>query len=216
MANIACGAHAGDLQTMHTSVDLALTYGVSVGAHPGYADRTNFGRKSIRLPAGEIQQLVTTQVQTLDAVCIESGIHVEYIKPHGALYHDMMSKREVFEEILQALCNFVGDLPLMIMARPDIDQYLQLAEKYGVPLIFEGFADRAYTDQGDLVDRSLRGAVLTSPEAMVDQALQIKSHGTLTSIQGNTIPVPADTLCVHGDNDAAVMAVKKLYLALQE
>lgn len=215
MANIACGYHAGDLKTMAVTVDLAVTYGVTVGAHPGYEDREGFGRRSVAHLPGEIEQLVRNQVEVLEEICQQQGTRVEYVKPHGALYHDMMERADVYEEILQAIASLPNHLALMMMARADDERDHLMARKFGVPLIFEAFADRAYTEKGTLLRRSEEGAVLSSPDAMVEQALQIKKLSTVSTVGGTAIPMQADTLCVHGDNEAAIAAVKKLYLTLR-
>ncbi|MEJ6572822.1 MAG: 5-oxoprolinase subunit PxpA [Akkermansiaceae bacterium] len=215
MANVACGYHAGDLQVMTRTVDLAVTYGVVVGAHPGYRDREAFGRRSIAHLPGEIESLVVDQVEALSLVCQELGTRVEYIKPHGALYHDMMDRIDVFEEILQAACNFSDSVPVMIMARGDNEKHQLMGKKYGVSLLFEAFADRAYTDDGGLMDRAFDGALYSSPDQMVEQAIQIATQGTVTSAEGKTLALNADTICVHGDNPASIAAAKQIYIALK-
>ncbi|MCP5537180.1 MAG: 5-oxoprolinase subunit PxpA [Akkermansiaceae bacterium] len=215
MANIACGYHAGDTGLMARTVDLAVTYGVAVGAHPGYRDREGFGRRSVAHLPGEIERLVLDQVEALDAVCREQGTQVQYVKPHGALYHDMMQRMDVLEEILQALCKLAGKIPLMVMARTQDAAEKLLALKFGVPLLFEAFADRAYTDDGTLVDRSLEGAVFTTPGPMIAQARQIASQGSVTTASGKVLPLRADSICVHGDNEASIAAAKQIYLSLR-
>ena len=215
LANVACGAHAGGPDEMKRAVDLAMTYGVTVGAHPGYRDRENFGRKSVIIEDGDVRVLVASQVNALAEICRQQGTGVAYVKPHGALYHDMMQRIDVFEEILEAVSEFSGSLPLMVMARPDNREHKRLAEKFEVPLLFEAFADRAYTDEGELVDRRHEGAVHESTEKMLEQVVQIARDGMVTSVSGKSVSLHADTICVHGDNEAAVSAAKAIYQALR-
>lgn len=215
MANIACGAHAGGEEDMVAAVDLAVTYGVAVGAHPGYPDREGFGRRSMDLTPGEIGHLVIEQVEALNAVCQRVGASVQYVKPHGALYHDMMAREDVYEAILQAVAWLPGRLALMIMARGKDGMDRHLAGKHGVALLFEAFADRAYTAQGELLDRGLEGAVFTEPELMLQQVLQLAGQGSVTSHCGKTIPLKADTICVHGDNEASIHAAQQIRQAIR-
>lgn len=215
MANVACGYHAGDLQTMTDTVLLASRYGVAVGAHPGYHDREGFGRRSVAHLPGEIKRLVIDQVDSLNRICQREGEQLRYVKPHGALYHDMMSRIDVYEEILLALASFPYGMALMIQARMDNTVHQQLAEQHGVPLLFEAFADRAYTDDGDLLDRDMAGAVYESPEQMVKQVKQLKEQGSVTSVSGRRLPIQTDSICVHGDNEASIRAAKQLHQLLK-
>ena len=215
MANVACGAHAGGDEEMSRAVELAVSYGVAVGAHPGYPDRDNFGRRSMDLSTGEIVDLIIEQVEVLDKVCQIFGVRVDYIKPHGALYHDMMNRREVYEAILKATAQMSHSRALMIMARKDDQSDRELAMKYGVALLFEAFADRAYTAHGTLMERSEQGAVFSDTGAMVGQVLELKREGYITSSCGEKITMTADSICVHGDNQAAVEAAKQVHIALR-
>lgn len=215
MANIACGYHAGGPEEMKEAVDLAMTYGVAVGAHPGYPDRENFGRDSMDLPPGQICSLIVEQVESLNKICRGAGAKIHYVKPHGALYHDMMARIEVYEAVLQAMSYLADDLALMIMARGHDDRDRSLAADHGVPLLFEAFADRAYTAKGSLLGRSEQGAVFQDAAKMVEQVTQLAARGSITSHCGHTIMIDADTVCVHGDNKASVEAAKKIHLALR-
>ena len=215
MANIACGAHAGGEQQMEEAVELAVSYGVAIGAHPGYADREGFGRRSMELEPGEIGQLIIEQVEALDAICQRAGTKLQYVKPHGALYHDMMSRPEVYDAILQAVAWLPQRPALMIMARQNDHLQRDLAMEHSVPLLFEAFADRAYTAAGELLDRAKEGAVHSSTELMVEQVMQLAQQGTLTSCCGQTIALKADTVCVHGDNEASIAAAQEIYQVLR-
>ncbi len=214
MANIACGYHAGDLETMTAAVQLAVRYGVAVGAHPGYRDRDGFGRRSIAHFPGEIKQLIIEQAKALEGICQREGSRVSYIKPHGALYHDMMARQDVYEEILQAVATLPHCPALMIQARQENENDQKVAARYRVPLLFEAFADRAYTAEGGLQDRQIEGAVFSSQDQMIDQVLQLRDQGSVTTVCGKTLPLKADSVCVHGDNEASIEAAKKLYQIL--
>ena len=214
MANVACGAHAGGYEEMVKAVELAVSYGVAVGAHPGYPDRDGFGRRSMSLSTEEVADLIAEQVETLDKVCRVLGTRVEYIKPHGALYHDMMNSSEVYEAILDAVAQMSYSRALMIMARADDHLDRDLAMKHKVALLFEAFADRAYTAQGALMERSEQGAVFSDAHKMVEQVLELTQQGCITSSCGKKIAITADSICVHGDNQASVEAAKQIYTAL--
>jgi UPF0271 protein len=215
MANVACGAHAGGSEEMAEAVDLAMSYGVAVGAHPGYPDREGFGRKSMELSSAELTRLVIEQVEALDAICHRAGTKLQYVKPHGALYHDMMARQEVYEAMLQAVASLPHSPALMIMAREQDALDRGLAGRHGVPLLFEAFADRAYTAQGTLMDRAERGAVYSESGLMLEQVMQLAHEGSVTSHCGKTIAIAADTICVHGDNAASVEAARQIHLALK-
>ncbi|MGB2402284.1 MAG: 5-oxoprolinase subunit PxpA [Akkermansiaceae bacterium] len=214
MANVACGAHAGGYEEMMRAVELAVSYGVAVGAHPGYPDRDGFGRTSMDLSMGEIANLVEDQVGILDEVCSHLGTRVQYIKPHGALYHDMMSCSDMYEAILSAIAQMSDSKALMIMARADDKLDRDLATSHGVALLFEAFADRAYTAHGTLMARSIQGAVLSDPIAILEQVSQLMRDGSITSHCGAKILITADSICVHGDNQAATKAAKLIHMAL--
>ncbi|NWK55221.1 5-oxoprolinase subunit PxpA [Verrucomicrobiaceae bacterium N1E253] len=215
MANIACGFHASDPDGMDRTVCLALDHGVMVGAHPGYRDLEGFGRRSIPHEAESITRLVAYQVGALQAICDLHGAQVEYVKPHGALYHDMMRCEATFEAVLTAVAAMPGHPALMILAGAQNEKRKQMAECHQVPLLMEAFADRAYSDGGSLLPRGQPGAVYASTQQMVDQVMQIKTSGTVTSVNGREFPLSADTVCVHGDNAESIAAVARIRKALQ-
>ena len=215
LANIACGGHAGGMDEMRRAVDFAATYGVAVGAHPSYPDRENFGRKSVIMEPDDIQNVVTEQVAALSVVCQEAGQAVTYVKPHGALYHDMMAQLDVFEAILRAVSSMPHVVPVMVLAGAGNRQVCELAKRYSLPLLFEAFADRVYTNDGKLAGRSLEGSVLTSIPNILDQVMQIVNGGQVTTLGGDILELKADTICVHGDNEASIAAVREIYHMLK-
>ncbi|WP_281645607.1 5-oxoprolinase subunit PxpA [Parendozoicomonas sp. Alg238-R29] len=215
MANIACGFHASDPDTMARTVALAVEHNVQIGAHPGYADKEGFGRRAIPHSPEQIIRLTLYQAGALNALCAQAKTGISYIKPHGALYHDMMAKEDVFLALLQC-CAFLPEAPaLVIQATANNSHYLKLAEQHNVKVIQEAFADRVYNNSGQLVPRTQKGAVHHNPEAICKQAQQIVQQGSVTTIQGELLPLQADTLCVHGDNPEAVAVIHAIKKSLQ-
>ena len=213
-ANIACGFHASDPDTMAKSVQLAIANNVSIGAHPGYDDKMGFGRRSIPHSAESITHLVQYQLAALQGIAHLYGAEVSYIKPHGGLYNDMMSDQTVFEAVLRAVASFNGQLKLMVLATADNQKYQQLASQQKVELLFEAFADRAYTDQGRLLSRSEPGAVHHNAEKIIEQARRLAHEGIVITHTGQELKLEADSLCVHGDNPESIAVVRKIREAL--
>ncbi|MBL0686389.1 MAG: 5-oxoprolinase subunit PxpA [Sulfurospirillum sp.] len=210
MANIACGFHASDPLTMDKTVKFAKKNSVSIGAHPGYPDLVGFGRRSIKCSSKEIESFIIYQCGALEAICIANDVHVEYVKPHGALANDMMKSEPVFLAILRAVSSYNKKLKLMILSSNKNDYYEKLAKPFGVKLIYEVFADRAYTKDGFLVPRTQKGAVIHSAEVVMSRIKLLKTTGKLTTVDGNKIDMKADSICVHGDNKKALDLVKSL------
>jgi UPF0271 protein len=189
-ANIACGFHAGDPITMHRTVRLALKHGVILGAHPAYPDLQGFGRRSMAFQPEEITALIRYQVGALSHIAESEGGRVRYVKPHGALYNDMMRDDAILEAVLTALATAPSPLALMAMATAD------------------------YDDQGFIVPRSQPGAVHQDPALIVRQASDLAAGRPIRTITGNWLTLEADTLCVHGDNAESVAAVEAIRQAL--
>ena len=215
-ANIACGFHAGDPGIMRKTVSLALSNGVKIGAHPAYQDLVGFGRRSMAYSAQELQDIVHYQIGALDGICRAQGTRVSYVKPHGAMYNDMMANSAQLRAVLQAVAAYDRSLPLMLMATRDNSAAQLLGDEYGVTLWFEAFADRAYDSAGRLVSRQLPGAVYHDPEKIIEQALTIARGGNLVASDGSNVLLRANTLCVHGDNASSVAAVRRIREALDQ
>ncbi|WP_054895024.1 MULTISPECIES: 5-oxoprolinase subunit PxpA [unclassified Pseudomonas] len=213
-ANIACGYHAGDPGTMRRTVALALQHGVTIGAHPAYPDLVGFGRRSMACSDDEIRDLLHYQVGALDGICKVLGGRVAYVKPHGALYNDMMADPQKLRAVLEAVAAYDAGLPLMLMATADDSAAQALGDEVGVPLWFEAFADRAYTASGHLVSRRLPGAVHHDPALVVEQAVRLARGEALVANDGSALRLDAATLCVHGDNESSVAAVRQIRQAL--
>ncbi|WDE11469.1 5-oxoprolinase subunit PxpA [Thalassomonas haliotis] len=210
LANIACGFHASDPLTMLKTVRLARKHQVSIGAHPGYPDLLGFGRRSMLYPDDELIAIIHYQIGALQAICQSENTRVSYVKPHGALYNDMMNNPAVFTCVCRAIAQIAPELPLMIQALPDPAPYQQIAGEYGLSLWFEAFADRHYQDNGLLVSRSESHAVIENSEQVVERCRHLKQHGKLLSANDKVLTLQVDTLCVHGDNPAAVDLVRRL------
>ena len=209
-ANLACGFHAGDPVTMQRSVALAVAHGVSIGAHPAYPDLAGFGRRHLACSAEEVQALVLYQLGALQAFCQVAGVRVEYVKPHGALYHDMLGNDQTLQAVLRACARFRQGLPLMVQALPDNQREQHLADAAGVPLLFEAFADRAYLPDGRLAPRQQAGAVHLTAESILAQAIAISRQQAFADIHGQPLLLKADSLCVHGDNTESLAVLRRL------
>ncbi|MBT1064599.1 5-oxoprolinase subunit PxpA [Bowmanella sp. Y26] len=206
-ANIACGFHAGDPDVMHRTLLLAKQNQVSIGAHPAYLDLQGFGRRSMQLTRQEIINLLHYQIGALSAMATVHGMQLSYVKPHGALYNDMMAKPAVFDAVVEAIDSFPHKLKLMILATAESEQYQKAAGQ--VALLFEAFADRRYQDNGHLTPRSQPDAVLDT-EQTLQQVKLLAAEGTVITQSGRKLALNPDTLCVHGDNPHALAMVRQI------
>lgn len=213
-ANIACGFHGGDPVVMMRTIALAKKYDVSIGAHPAYPDLVGFGRRSMNCSEDEIIGFVLYQMSAMDGMAKSQGVTMDYVKPHGALYNDMMAKSEVRQAIMKAVAQFHRPVKLMLQATQDASTHEKEAEKFGIELLFEAFADRCYDDDGKLLARSKSGAVHTKDKMLV-QVKQLNEHGTITSVSGTLLNIKADSLCVHGDNLEGVQAITEIKRIIQ-
>jgi UPF0271 protein len=208
-ANIACGFHGGDPVTITRTLALAARYGVTVGAHPSYPDLVGFGRRSMNLSPEEIIACLHYQVAALEGMALGQELELAYVKPHGALYNDMMANPDVRAAIMQALASYHRPLVLMLQATPAAAQHRAEAQALGIQVLFEAFADRCYDDDGSLLSRRKPGAV-HDRERMLAQVKQLQGGGTVTTVSGRELPLQADTLCVHGDNLEGVHAIQAI------
>ncbi|KEF30448.1 Lactam utilization protein LamB [Marinobacter nitratireducens] len=215
LANVACGFHASDPHVIRKTVRLANAHGVKVGAHPSYPDLVGFGRRSIACSPDEVEDLVLYQIGALSGICQAEGGRLHYVKPHGALYNDMVQDRSLFEAVVKAVRDFDANLPLMTMAARDNTMEREVARQYGVTLWFEAFADRAYDADGRLVSRRTPGAVHEDPGTILAQALTIAKGEPLIAMDGSQLILEANTLCVHGDNSESIAAIRSIREAIQ-
>ena len=199
-ANIACGAHAGDAESMAMTVRDAISNGVAVGAHPGYPDREGFGRESGFMSGDALYESLTEQVTALADIAAELGARLAHIKPHGALYNDAVRNRDLADIIARVIAEAPGEPAFMGMARTELER---AADQHGLTFIAEAFVDRAYEPDGTLVSRKEPGAVHNDPAVVTTQAVRLAKDGEATARNGEIVKVRADTLCIHGDTPGA-------------
>lgn len=214
MANLACGFHASDAVTMNRAVTLAKQYNVTIGAHPSYNDLLGFGRRSMMCTLEEIKSIVLYQLGALSAFCKAQGTTVAYVKPHGALYNDMMRDENIFKAILNAVSSFDKNIKLMILSGAKNEEYEYTAKLYNIELLYEVFADRNYNDDGTLVLRTHENAVIHDELELASRIINLKEKHFIQTISGKKLFIKADTICVHGDNENAVEFIKLLRKAL--
>jgi len=215
MANLACGFHASDSMIMSHSVNLAVKYNISIGAHPSYQDLVGFGRRSISCTDEEITALILYQLGALDAFCKAKNTQVTYLKPHGALYNDMMKNENIFTAILEAISAFNPNIKLMILSTPNFERFENIAFSYNVKLIYEVFADRNYNDDGSLVSRTQKNAVVSNENEVIQRVKILEQENYINSINGKKLFIKADTICVHGDGQNALSFIKALRKVLK-
>ena len=208
-ANIACGFHAGDSWVASRVLDLAAQHNVTAGAHPSYADRENFGRQTMSLDAAELAAILHYQIGALESLAHTKGLELGYVKPHGALYNDMMSSKGVRHVVMQVTASHRSSLALMVLATSEYEKHLQEAAIFGIELLAEAYVDRRYDDLGHLLPRDQSGAVLDEDE-MLEQLEQLISKGSVTTVSGRELPLIVDSLCVHGDNPAALATIERI------
>jgi 5-oxoprolinase (ATP-hydrolysing) subunit A len=210
--NIACGAHAGDVTTMQRTINLALKYNVAIGAHPGFADRANFGRIAQQLPKDGYYQLVRTQLFTLQQYIDAAGAIMHHVKPHGALYN--MSATDALLAAIVAKAVKDHNTALVMYGLSN-SVSVTAAEEAGLQTASEVFADRTYLDDGTLTPRTYTNALITNDTLSVQQVLQMVQQQTITSVNGKIVPVNAETICIHGDGMHAVSFAKLISEAIK-
>jgi UPF0271 protein len=211
MANLACGFHASDPVTMHKSIKLCKEHDIEIGCHPSYPDLVGFGRREMNCSSEEIISFVLYQLGALSALCKSYDVQVTYVKPHGALYNGMMKDESIFRAVAKAISKFDKNLKLMILSSGKNDEYQVIAQKYNIELLYEVFADRAYTQDGSLVSRSEENAVITNKEKVIKRTLLLMKKGIIKTIEGKKLKLKVDALCVHGDNKSALKLIKSLH-----
>lgn len=200
-ANIACGFHAGDETTIRNCVRLAIHHNVHVGAHPSFSDREHFGRKEFELSDEQITSLITEQLLIISRIVEEEGGKLHHVKAHGALYNMAARDQQLAKNIAMAIIGFNDKLILYGLSGSHL---ITEAKKMGLSTLSEVFADRAYNDDGSLVARSLPGALIESEEQAIRQVRDMITKNSVTTITGKSIPITAETICVHGDGNHAV------------
>lgn len=200
-ANVACGAHAGSAELMHTTVQLASRHGVVVGAHPGYPDRDGLGRREIGASPADIERWTREQIGMLRDVCRSAGVRLMYVKAHGALYNRAVRDLAAAGAFVSAAAGI--DRNLTILALPG-SAMLAAARAAGLPTAREAFLDRGYLADGSLAPRETPGALVSDPAAAAARAVQISLGQPIEAVDGAALHLEADSLCVHGDSPAAL------------
>ncbi|MFE9992019.1 LamB/YcsF family protein [Streptomyces sp. NPDC005381] len=206
-ANVACGFHAGDAATMRRVCELAAERGVRIGAQVSYRDLAGFGRRAMDVPSDELAAEVAYQIGALEVFARAAGSRVAYVKPHGALYNRVVHDEEQAAAVVEGVVLASAALP--VLGLPS-SRFLKVAERAGLPVVTEAFADRAYTQEGTLVPRTEEGAVITDAEAVVERSLGLARSGTVTARSGERVPVRARSLCLHGDTPGAVGLARRV------
>jgi UPF0271 protein len=210
-ASIACGFHAGDPRIMDSTVRQAVSRGVTVGAHVSYPDLAGFGRRHLQVSPDELTTDVLYQIGALDAFCRRHGSSIRYVKPHGALYNDLAADETLAAALAEAVKGYGGGLAVLVLAGSTAAAVLA---GRGIPVVGEGFADRAYTPDGRLVPRSQPGAVITSPAEAAARAVALAAGLPIPACDGSELVVHAGSICVHGDTEGAVALATALRRAL--
>jgi len=211
--NIACGGHSGDQATMKTTIEQALRWNLTLGAHPGYPDRANFGRLSMDLPLPEIERTIQEQLQALAAVAATCATAIVHVKPHGMLYNDAVNRPDLARAIANGVARFSKDVVLVGLAGSSM---LGVFREAGFRVAAEAFADRRYEPDGTLRPRKFDDALIRDPEKAGEQALRIARKQGVTSSDGSTVAISAETICVHGDTPGAPKIAEAIAKTLQD
>lgn len=214
-ANIACGFHAGDPTVMRRTIAIAKQNGVALGAHPGYPDLIGFGRRAMDASLEEIKDYVTYQIGALQAFATAQGMKLQHVKPHGALYNSAVQNSEIWDAVAEAIAAIDPGLILFVLAGVDRENLERIGAKHGIRIAYEFFGDRAYNPDGSLVSRKEPGAVIHDHQFVAEKVLKMVTEGTVVCIDDSEIEMAVDTICVHGDNPAALELVKNIRATLQ-
>jgi UPF0271 protein len=211
-ANIACGGHTGDEDSMARTVSLALAHGVGIGAHPSLLDREGFGRREIPVGIEEIEEQVVSQILLLRQIARCRGAELSHVKPHGALYSMAARDPAIGAAVVRAVGRAASGRVLFVLSRSLLARQ---ARDAGLATAEEAFADRGYQDDGSLARRGAPGSIVSDPGEVAARALGMVMEGTVHSVSGAAIAVRADTLCIHGDEPGAAQRARALVAALR-
>ena len=206
-ANIACGYHAGDEETMNMVIKISKSNGVSIGAHPSFKDPENFGRKRINLTSSEVNKLIIDQYEILQKIAQKHEEKVTHIKPHGALNNMACEDFDLANTIAKAINNIDKNIIFLV---PTGSQMEIAAKKINMKIACEIFADRNYEDDGNLVSRSKSHALITDPEEAKKHVLSMVKNQALNCYSGKQIPCEIDSVCIHGDNQSSLATAKSI------
>ena len=206
-ANIACGYHAGDEQTMEMVIQISKKNGVSLGAHPSFKDPENFGRKRMNLSSLEIKKLIFDQYEILQKIAQKYNENVTHIKPHGALNNMACEDLELATTLAVAIKEINKDIIYLV---PTGSQMEVAAKKNGLKIACEIFADRNYEDNGNLISRSKPNALITDPQLAKNHVLSMVKNQAINCLSGKQIPCEIDSVCIHGDNESSLATAKSI------
>ena len=212
-ANIACGFHASDPVTMDKTVKLAAAAGVAVGAHPGYPDLVGFGRRNLAATPAEVRAYVKYQVGALAAFAASEGQSISHVKPHGAMYNMAAKDPALADAIAEAVQDCAPGAVRLALSGSEM---VRAAARIGVPCAAEVFADRAYMPDGTLVPRSRPDAMIRDEDEAIARVIRMAKEGVVRSVDGTDVEIKADSVCVHGDGESALLFVQKIRAALKE
>ena len=210
-ANIACGLHSGDVDTMRDAVQLAIEHGVAIGAHPSFPDRDHFGRREMKLAAADLHESIVGQVQMLAELAMGAGARLRHVKPHGALYNMAARDEELAHAVVAAIRSVDSSLMIFGLAGSAL---VKATRKMGMRGVGEAFADRAYRADGSLVPRDQPGSVLDDASAVASRAVAMVREGIVVAIDGSRLSLDADTICIHGDTPGAPAMARRIRDAL--
>ena len=210
-ANIACGWHAGDARLMQATVAAALDRGVAIGAHPSYPDRENFGRSEMQLKPADVHADLIYQIGALDAMVRAQGGRLHHVKPHGALYNQAARDPGLADAIAAAVLDVDPGLALYGLPGSEL---LRAGERAGLRTVAEVFADRGYRNDGSLVPRNQPGAFVEDVDVAVARTLRMVTEGVVQTVSGETVPLQAQTICLHGDGPHALAFARAIHAAL--
>ena len=206
-ANIACGYHAGDEQTMDMTIKISKKNGVSVGAHPSFNDPENFGRKRLNLNSSEIRELIIAQYEILQVIAQKYNENVSHIKPHGALNNMACEDLELATTLAVAIKEINKDIIYLV---PTGSQMEVAAKKNSLRIACEIFADRNYEDDGNLISRKKPNALITDPDLAKKHVLSMVKNQAINCLSGKQIPCDIDSVCIHGDNESSLATAKSI------
>ncbi|MFN3299731.1 MAG: 5-oxoprolinase subunit PxpA [Sediminibacterium sp.] len=210
-ANIACGYHAGDINTIKSTIAYCVENGVAIGAHPGFNDKANFGRTEMQLSDCELYDLVAEQITLMQETCKKMGASLHHVKPHGALYN-MAAKNATMSYIIAGVIKELE--PQLVLYGLSNSYMISEAEALHIKTASEVFADRTYNAKGQLTPRSEPNAMIHTTENALAQVLKMIEHKTVIATDGSVVPLEAETICIHGDGDHAVSFATSIYTAM--
>jgi UPF0271 protein len=211
-ASIACGGHAGDADTIRSALTACKARGVRAGAHPGFADKANFGRTRLHVGADVLRSQLQAQLLLFHSIAAQVGVEVAYFKLHGAMANMAAEDLAFATGVLQAIQSVDSEIAILAL---DASQQVHAADILGIPVILEAYADRAYTPEGQLVSRNLPGAVIHDAKTVVERCLRLAHYGEIIAIDGTVFGSSARSICVHGDTPGALTLAGEIRVALE-